>query len=350
MQSNVRNETKKLIQKFNSVAVIKITDIRLRNQIIKPPGTKVFFRVLYCNKEYLNRIRNPDLNFSIFEIKLNESLEMLIQVFIKGLLVKENEKEIGTCWVEAQDFDDRIVKRQVLHNGDLVGHIDLALKIFSENPNVSTQSTCNSLDMKEEFLKETRHIDKDFFKQMNLSNHSNPSQDQISDLSFEQKSPQSIFDYIQKVSAKKTKFHSEQKSLEALCQVLQSRCLNLALQKSLLQAESCTLQQEKQKIQSTISILNLEFSSLKHEQFKNRAHKNLIIQSKSQMARQLNHLTLQRQIKPQTNSIYSLNQIQSQSQRLLVHNKENLIPRPFSLSKLVHPINSCESPVPEDLS
>ena len=341
MQTNVRNETKKLIQKLNSVAVIKITEIKLTNHISRLPGMKVFCKVLYCNQEHSNRCRNPDLNFSIFEIKLNESLEMQVQVFIKGLLV--NEKFIGTYWLKAEDFEERVVKGQVKLDDNVVGSIDVVINTFSENPTVSTQSTCNSLDMRDEFFKDTSHLDLDFFKPMNLFTHFHGSQEKNSDLSFEEKSPQHIFEFIQKVSAKKTKLQSEKKSLETLSKALQSRSLNLSSQKKILQEESNQLKKEKEKIQSMISTLNHEFSTMKREQLKNKAHKTLINKSKSRLSSQLNRLSHQTQTLNQKHKPKYF-QIPDPSQA----NKENLEYSVFGLSESVRPINSCESPVPEE--
>ena len=266
---------------------------------------------------------------------------MQIQVLVRGLLV--NEKEIGSCWVRAQDFEDRVVKAQVVLDSSLVGYADLVLNIFSDNPNVSTQSTCNSIDMRDECWKDASHIETDSLKRMNSSNHLSPALDSQSDLSFEGKSAQHILDYIQKVSAKKAKCQSEQRTLETLSQALHTRSLNLTRQRKALQEESNSLLVEKEKIQSTIATLNLEFSSVKREQFKNKAHKKLICQSRSRMAGQLNLLSRRTQnlaSRPRSNYF--------DSAELLEQNKENIKLSLFGSSESVRPVNCCESPVPED--
>jgi hypothetical protein len=290
MQNYVRNETKKLIQKGNSVAVIKITGVKLNNHLLKLPGTKVFCRLLYADQEFSNRSRNPDLNFSIFEIRLHNSLEVHVKVFIKGLLV--NEKEVGNCQIKPEDFEERLLKKELLLEGSNVGSIDLVLSTFNENLTISTQSTCNSLDMRDDFQKDSSHLDLDSLKPLSQFCQI-PDTESRTDESFDEKSTEQIFEFIQKVSAKKSKILTERKALESFSRNLQVRSENLSVQKLKLDEENEIIKDEKMRIEKNILTLNQEFYGLKKQQFKNRAHKKMVLNGKAKVAACLNRFRVQ---------------------------------------------------------
>lgn len=325
MQNNVRNETKKIIQKSNSVAVVKITEVNLTNSLAKFPGTRIFCKLIHGEQEFLNRNRNPSLNFSIFELKAKDLQGIVLKVFMKSLLIKE--KEVGSCTFDSQDFEERLIKKQLFSMGNQVGSIEAVLSTFNENPTISTQSTCNSLDMRDEYSKDTTHLDLDFFKPMNILSHF-PDNEKISDSSFELSSPQHIFEYIQKVSAKKSKILTEHKEIQNMSKDLEFRYEKISSQKQSLRQESAKLKEEREKLGGMIRTMNQEFYQVKREQFRNKAHKNLIHKGKSRVASKL--ISLQRQGKP------------------YVHNKENIEYCVMGLSESVRPVNPCDSPVPDE--
>lgn len=325
MQNYVRNETKKIIQKSNSVAIVKITEVSLTNGFAKFPGTKIFCKLLYGEQEYMNRNRNPALNFSIFEIKLKDSENIHLKVFTKSLLVKE--KEVGGCVFDSQDFEERVVKKQLFSMDNQVGNIEAVLSTFNDNPTISTQSTCNSLDMRDDYPKDTTHLDLNFFKPMNILTHF-PDKENFSDSSFEQSSPQRIIEYIQKVSEKKLKVLTEHKDLENLSKNFEQRIEKISSQKKRLGLESVKLLEERQKLEKVIKTLNHEFYQVKREQFRNKTHKNLIQRTKNRVA--CNLISLQKQSRP------------------FLANKENLDYSILGLSESVRPINPRDSPVPDE--
>jgi len=325
MQNYVRNETKNIIQKSNSVAIVKITDVSLTNGFAKFPGTKIFCKLIYGEQEYINRNRNPGLNFSIFEIKLKDSQEIHLKVFTKSLLLEE--KEVGGCVFDSQDFEERVIKKQIFSMDNQVGNIEAVLSTFNDNPTISTQSTCNSLDMRDDYPKDNTHLDLNFFKPMNILTHF-PDKENFSDLSFEQSSPQHIIDYIQKVSEKKLKILTERKDLENLSNNLKERIEKISSQKKHLGQESGKLIEERQKLENVVKTLNSEFYQVKREQFRNKAHKNLIQKTKTRVG--CNLISLQKQPRP------------------FVTNKENLDYSVLGLSESVRPVNPRDSPVPDE--
>lgn len=325
MQNNVRNETKKIIQKSNSVAVVKITEVNLTNSLSKFPGTKIFCKLIHGEREFLNRNRNPSLNFSIFELKLKDLQGIVLKVFMKSLLMKE--KEVGSCTLNSQDFEERLIKKQLYSSGNQVGAIEAVLSTFNENPTISTQSTCNSLDMRDDYSKDTTHLDLDFFKPMNILSHI-PDNEKLSDSSFEQTSPQYIFEYIQKVSAKKSKILTEHKELQNRSKDLELRCEKIFCQKQNLRQESEKLREEREKLDRIVKTLNQEFYQVKREKFRNKAHKNLIQKSKTRVAAKM---VLLRGRGEACGS-----------------NKENIEYSVLGLSESVRPVNHCDSPVPDE--
>lgn len=252
---------------------------------------------------------------------------------MKGLIF--GNKEVAECNVNVQELDGRRSRESLLWQKDVVGYIEVYVCLVKENCTMSTQSSCNSLDMREEFGKDSSHLDLDLFKPMNFFNHLCQNKDKTSDSSFEEPSEQHMHDFIEKVYAKKHKLLLQKQELSLFSHNLSLRSQLLQTQKHDLANESEKIKEEKTKLQKTISQLSQDLYQLKKDKLKNKTHKKLLSINKNKISESLNKLTSQKNniksyipntSKPKTNPEYSV----------------------LILSESVLPINTSDSPILEE--
>ncbi|OMJ95976.1 hypothetical protein SteCoe_535 [Stentor coeruleus] len=332
MHNYVRNDTKKIIQKGESTTVVKITEVTLNNNIAKFPGSKVFCKIEYLGQEFKSKNQNMPGRGDFFEIKIGDCREITIKVCVKGLIL--GEKEVAECCVNVEEVDGKKNRQNLVWLGAKVGEIEVFVSCLKENCNMSTQSTCNSLDMREDFGKDASHLDLDLFKPMNFFNHFSENKDKTSSISIEE-SEQDMLDYIGKVFTKKSRILLQKRELNLLNQNLDLRSETLYNQKYELLIENEKIKEEKSRLQKTISQLNNDFYQLKKDKLKSKTHKRLLDLSKNRISENLIKLNTQKSkcpmMKPPT-----------------TRNKENLDYSIPELSESVLPINPRDSPVPED--
>ena len=170
---------------------------------------------------------------------------------------------------------------------------------------------------------------------MNFSSHFHDTKDKILDTSADETNEQSMYSFIEKVSAKRQKILGEKKELSLFNKSLDSRYENLITEKCKLATESEKIREEQSKIKKMVFQLNSDFLQLKSDKLRNRAHKKLIEKMKIKTAENLNRLGKERSL--------------INSKKLINSNyKINLDYSILGLSESVMPINNSESPVPDE--
>jgi hypothetical protein len=329
MPKYVRSDAKKIIQKGQDFAVIKIQEIVLTNNPSKFLRNKISCKIIYQEKEFVS---NPEISYSdyTFEIKLETSTILHVCVYSKGFLFGVNK--IGSCDIDINDLPEKLTKKLILYKNEPVGNIYLSVDIVTENCIFSTQPTCNSLDMREDTLKNSSHLCLDVLKH---KKEPFTSKDANLDTSADEINELNMIKFIQKVSASKKKILNQQHELSLLNKNLEKRSEKLAIEKYKIAIEAENIKEERNKLQKMILKLNSDFYQLKHEKFRNRAHKKLIQNTKLRISQNLNRLNKQK-------NLCDLGPISNSSE------KENMDYSILGLSESVMPVRCLESPVPEE--
>jgi hypothetical protein len=243
MQDYVRNELKKNVQKQTSVAVIRITRVDLNNTLAKLTGNKVSYQLFYNSQEQKPKPSSFNNNSDIFALRLTDSREALIKVHVKGFLF--GNKEVGHSFLQLDQVDCKNLKCPILHENTTVGFLTLNLSISTEALSMSTQSTCNSLDMREDFGKDASNLDLDLFKSMNLA--SQPTEGEESVL-FVDKHERGMMEFIEKVKGKREKILAQRQELELASRELEKRAEEMQRKRMELGVEAEIVKEEKRKV------------------------------------------------------------------------------------------------------
>lgn len=329
----VSNDKKKLLKNEHISAAINLTEVSLNTSLLKLPGSKLFCKVLSDQEELKTKPFSLKENIDQINIKLGPSRTILIILYSSGFLF--GTKELGRCEFTFNTQKVTQIKMPIIFQHCQIGHIQADFLIINKKYNNSTQSTCNSLDMRDEFIKDSTHLDLNLFKPMNLYSHFLDTKDREFDLSGDENSENSMHSFIEKVAAKKKKILGEKEELFLSRQNLNAREEKILSEKSQVAIESEKIRKEQEHIQKMIAQLNCNFSQLKNDKFRNKAHKKIIDKMKSRVSANLNRLTREK------SSFFSKKVSNDQD-------KENLDYSVLGLSESVLPIKSSESPVPDE--
>ena len=329
----VRGDSRRESENEYSFALIKLTDITLNANSLKTPETKIFCKISYGEKELITRPLYPNKTTEEFEIKvvLGKQVHM---IFYSSEFLYDNT-EVGSCEFIILDRKSAKISKPIVFQNSTIGNIEISISFIKKKYNSTTQSTCNSLDMRDEDIKDLTHLDLDIFKPMNFFSHFHDTKDKILDTSADESNEQIMHNYIEKVSTKRQKILEEKQELSLLKQSLDARSQNLITEKYKLDKESEKIREEQSKIEKKIFQLNSDFLQLKCDKLRNRAHKKLIEQMKRKIAENLNRLGKEKSL--------------INSKKLINSNYiANLDYSILGLSESVMPINNSESPIPDE--
>ena len=201
MLNYVRNDSKKQVQKGIKNVIIRVSEAFLFNSLSKLPGTKIFYKLFYESQEFTSKPKSSHKWNEFCELKLEKSEEILIILYSKIFLF--GIKEIGSCQVHTDEFFSKKLKKNLINSNTVIG----AVEIFINLPNlctISTQSTCNSLDMREDNIKPS-HLEINGFK-AKKTDHFFDTKEKALDTSCDE-NEEYMVKYIEKVSNKKKKIN-----------------------------------------------------------------------------------------------------------------------------------------------
>ena len=263
------------------------------------------------------------------EIKLGDSKEIYVALYSKVILF--GYKELGNCKLNLFDHEGKKIKKNIIFQNNSIGSIEFDINIVKETC-MSTQSTCNSVDMKDDCIKDSTHLDLDIFKPMNFYSHFQDTEEDILDIEDDDKNEFNMYQFIEKVSEKKKKILCEKQELFSLKKCLEKKKEDLASEKLKIAKETEEVKEEKKKLDKMVTQLNSNFYELKNDKLRKKAHVKLIERIKFRMVDNLNRAS-KRKASCETSW----------------KKKECLDYSILELSESVMPINNPESPIPDEI-